>query len=787
MNSEAHTASFTLKLVFGASLTATQYRTYFSGKRPRKMDYRMLSRWSNMGRLDRVVRLSVGFVLVYFGLVTQTLTDSTFINVLAGLFGLTNIISSLLAICPAYLLANFSTDRHPEKTVSVASLQEEQHTAGSSKLPSNTTSVQNDSINRNLLISITLPVIIVLIVSTFLFLELANNYREKSNLAAATAIAEMALHIETTGEESLVDYRTEGVTAIIFHDAYGNIIPTILEKIPLNIDLASEILDRVAIVDQDQSSKPDGNQENTFTFEGQKIVKTTKSIIDRGLHVSVFYSIASNSSAAISPLLSRLAFAAFFGLWVTGWTAHYIIKRYTKYLEKNAEGIRYRSTHDLLTGLSNRTGLEEALVDHLTDAGEDQKFSVTTIDIANFNYFNGTLGHKLGDQLLIEISNRLKGITSDSKTVARLNGDEFCVVTSNITDTHDALVKADVIRKHVCEPIIIDDIRIDLECNLGLAIFPEHSKDGSDLIRLSNIALHNTKGLSTHISVYDAKYDKHDAKSLAIITGLQTAIDNDELHLEYQPKIDLDSGKLQGVEALIRWHHPVYKNVPPIEFIGWAEKSGLINHLTNWVLTTAEKQSAAWEKLGLKIPIAINLSPVNLEDEQIMARIKQTATNGYFKNGLLELELTENAVVKDAEKAFVKMRQLQSLGVTISIDDFGTGLASFGYLRNFPVNTLKIDRSFVDIQESDDHDVELLRSMIKLGHNLNCSITAEGVEKEETLDLLRSFGCDFAQGYHICRPTLAESIENWILTNKIQLLDRGAERLAESDKSRKAA
>lgn len=728
------------------------------------MDLTRLSHSSNMCFADRATRLFVGGVLVYTGLFQYGLSDSALINTLAGVFGLTNIIASVVGICPGYLLANFSTNKNATQDLPLDQSDSRQETDSQHPaVASYTTNLKGESIHRILLLSITVPVAIVLAVFAYLFFELSTSYRESSDTIAVTSIAEMALLFESTGEASFADYRNENVVAIVFHDAYGNVIPTVLEKIPSDPKLRRMVLEQVALKNNDSARK--------FEFHGNSLIKSTESLVDRGLHVSVFYKSSDTSSTMFYPLVSRLVFAVLLALWLSGWTAHYILKRYTEYVAKNSEAIRFRSTHDLLTGLPNRTGLEEMLHERVTQYKNNQAFAVITVDIANFHYFNDTLGHKLGDKLLIEISSRLKSIIHSHESLARLNGDEFCAVISLNGDHNDAFDEAAKIRRAICQPINIDAVRLDVECNIGLSIYPDQSTDAVDLIRLSNIALHYTKGQSVHITAYDAAQDRHDDKSLAIITGLQTAIEDGQLKLVYQPKIDVKTGELHGVEALVRWQHPIYQTVPPVEFIGWAEKSGLINQLTKWVLSTAELQSKEWLEKGMSIPIAVNLSPINLEDEQILSIIKHAATEGYFQGGLLELELTENAVVKNIDKAFEKMGEIKALGVSISIDDFGTGLASFSYLRNFPVTNLKIDRSFVNIEAPDEHDLVLLHSMIELGHNLNCVVTAEGVENDETLELLRASECDFAQGYHICRPISPNEIEHWIEENKISLFD----------------
>jgi len=715
-----------------------------------------------MGQVDRFVRLAFGAVLFYFGLITQTLTDSTLINMASGIFGLTNIAAATIKVCPAYLFSGFSSNaKHitPKITDCTAS---------------KTSSHQIDQINigewsfdRTLLLSITLPVAVVLAIFTYLTFEQSEENKLLSETQTASAVAEMALSIESSGDKSELSRVSDGVAAIIFHDANGEQIPAYIERVPADETLTHAMLKRLV-------TAPLQHQKTTNIGDNKYII-ITDSIPEKGMYVSVFYDTSNADFKNLFPLLTRLGFTALLAVWLSGWAAYYIIRRHTSYVAKNSALIKHRSTHDLLTGLLNRFGLEEILAqrisatDHRLGEPVSKPFALLIIDISDFHYFNDTLGHKLGDELLKDLAENITEAAGSEESVVRLNGDVFCVVTPSGYNFNKAYSRAEQLHSSICKSTLFHNIRIDVQCRIGMACYPEHTLEGLDLLRLGFIALEHAKSQKKNIAVYDELNNPHSVKRLTIITSLASAISSNQLYLAYQPKINIESGQLSGVEALIRWEHPVYENVSPFEFIGWAEKSGLINPLTEFVLAEAERQSQRWHEQGYDIPIAINLSPVNLHDDGVIKAIRSSVSNGSFCNGMLELEVTENAVVQELDTALLKMRELHSLGVPISIDDFGSGLASFSYLRNFPVSNLKIDQSFVNIDAPDQHDQILLRSMIELGHNLNCSVTAEGVETETTLTLLRELGCDYAQGYYICRPTSASGITDWLSENNIGL------------------
>lgn len=730
------------------------------------MNHILLEKLVNMGTPDRVIRLALGATLVYFGLITQSLSDSPLINIVSGLFGLLNIVSAIFRICPGYLLGGFSTCKSIIKQ-SDTCVDTVPQVPSLSKHIRNSQSSTVWAFKRNLLLSITLPVALVLAIFTYLTFEQNRSHKLHIENGAARAVANMALDIESDGSLSSTDSVSQGVVAIVFHDPRGNPVPSIVEKLPTDKAESSDILNHIA--------KSPTNDAAALLVGDKEMLKVTSSLAENDLRVSVFYDGAMNKIQNSESLVTSLVFTAFLAIWLSGWAAYFIVKRYTNYVSKTTESIKYRNTHDLLTGLINRSGFAEIVTERFeaaqTDNNEEptQPFAVLIIDIVNFHYFNDALGHKLGDELLKNVALKLQQYANTDESLIRLNGDVFCIVTAIGCDVENANLRAKQIHDSLCQSMFFQEIQIDLQCRIGVVSYPEHTVLGADLLRLGVIALENAKSLKIPVSIYDASKNTHSVKKLTILTGLVSAIENDQFYLVYQPKVDVLTGDLRGVEALIRWEHPVYKNVPPIEFIGWAEKSGLINPLTQWVLNEAELQSQRWREQGYQIPIAINLSPVNLQDDEIIDAIKSSVTEGFLRGGLLELEITENAVVQETANALCQMKEMHSLGVPISIDDFGTGLASFSYLRDFPVSNLKIDRTFVNINDPDYHDQMLLRSMIELGHNLNCVVTAEGVENEETMELLRSLGCDYAQGYHLCRPTSASGVVDWMNDNGLSL------------------
>jgi diguanylate cyclase (GGDEF)-like protein len=707
-----------------------------------------LSKYANMSAPDRAIRIGIGGLLVYFGLIAQSLSDNTLINIAAGVFGITNVIASIACVCPGYLAFSFSTITRTRKK-----------TAGE-KNPQHKADAGNRYVSLKLMLSVVIPVVIVLSAFTYLIVDLSRELHRNYQHDQAKAAAKIGLHLATMNrhgdhmgvhhDREFLDSLSSNITALVFHSSDGTIMPTRFDIIPSDLD-PNELLNipRQSAV----SSEPQQ--------PASELVRFTEHSHSRDLIASSFVRANGNITGWDNAAASRVAFICVLALWICGWATYYIVRKFTRTTTHSINLLKHRSTHDQLTGLLNRTGLLEKLQQHI-DTRESASFALVLVDLADFRYFNDTLGNQFGDNILKQVASHLKNKFDNGQYLARINGDVFSIACPEKADAQSALELAREIKNTVEHIITVKEIEIDLRSNLGVSVYPEQTQDIDDMLRLAGIALNEAKVSRAGLSLYQADKDSHSIRKLSLLSGLRRAIEHDQLSLVYQPKVDISSGTLSGVEALVRWSHPVYDNISPLEFIGWAERTGLIDDLTHWVLNKADLQAGAWTDQGYRIPIAVNLSPANLQNEHLPQLVESLVSQGHLGGGLLELELTENAVMNDPERALQTMNRLTELGVRIAIDDFGTGLASFSYLHKFPVSNLKIDRAFVSDSEKNPRDEVLLRSMVELGHNLECVVTAEGVEDEATLDLLRKMRCDYAQGYHLCKPTTADGIDNWL-------------------------
>ena len=303
---------------------------------------------------------------------------------------------------------------------------------------------------------------------------------------------------------------------------------------------------------------------------------------------------------------------------------------------------------------------------------------------------------------------------------------------------------------------------LDIGVSIGAALYPEHGETAADLMRSADVAMYMAKRDGTTIAVYDEDRDHNSVRNLSMSGELRQAMDEDELVLFFQPQIDIATGSLAGVEALIRWDHPRYGVVPPIEFITLAEQSGLIGPLTRWILRTALKHLGDWQTEGYDIGMSVNLSPRNLLEEDLPDAVARLMSQRSIQPGTLTLEITEDAIMTDPDRALTAIRHLRQSGVRLAIDDFGTGQSSLAYLKTLPVNELKIDKSFVMHMEDGNSDAVIVRAMIDLAHDLGLIVVAEGIESEPLLQALRGFGCDFGQGYHVGRPMRADAFDRWM-------------------------
>ncbi|MEU0554305.1 bifunctional diguanylate cyclase/phosphodiesterase [Dactylosporangium sp. NPDC006015] len=441
-----------------------------------------------------------------------------------------------------------------------------------------------------------------------------------------------------------------------------------------------------------------------------------------------------------------------------------LVVRYQNAMMAQADRHEHAARHDALTGLPNRTLYTERL--EAAMRARDAVLSVMLLDLDRFKEVNDTLGHQYGDELLVQVAARLTGEVRAGDTVARLSGDEFAVLLPG-ADVGRARALAGRLQERLHQSFVLRDVTVDVEASIGIAVRQPDAgtaEAADELLRAADVAMYAAKDTKNGAVVYEPATTAAPPSRLLLLGDLRRALaEAEELVLYYQPKVALASGELCGVEALVRWHHPTRGLVAPAEFVPMAENTGLINLLTTHVLGRAVAQASAWRAAGWTVPVAVNLSPRCLTDPALRDRVEGLLTEHRLPAQLLRLEVTESAVMANPALATATLRGLHRLGVRLSIDDYGTGYSSMAYLKQLPVDELKIDRSFVvNLSGADDDDAVLVRSAVDLGHNLGMTVVAEGVEHAVQVEALRRLGCDIAQGYHYARPEPADHLRPWL-------------------------
>ncbi|MFG2711898.1 putative bifunctional diguanylate cyclase/phosphodiesterase [Streptomyces goshikiensis] len=418
---------------------------------------------------------------------------------------------------------------------------------------------------------------------------------------------------------------------------------------------------------------------------------------------------------------------------------------------------------DPLTGLPNRQWLLERTWTALDEAERlGTRSALVLIDLDRFRAVNDTLGHLAGDRLLLQIADRLRQALPEDAEAARLGGDEFAVLLPVADSTTSAQRVARHLVAELSSPLDLDGLTLVLEASAGLAVFPDHALDAEGLLRRADVAMYQAKRDRTGVEVYESKRDSNTPDRLGLLGDLRRALDAGEVELHYQPKVRFD-GHVAGLEALVRWVHPERGRVPPDEFIAIAETSGLMPHLTEYVLETALAQVARWRAQGLKVPVAVNVSPRDVHTPGFAGAVAaRLARHGVPASGL-QLEITEHVLLEDPQRAADTMAGLTGHGVKMSLDDFGTGYSSLVHLRRLPVSELKIDRSFVARLAVDAQDAEIVRCTVDLAHSLGLLVVAEGVEDDETWERLRDLGCDAVQGWLVAAAMPPQEATAWLL------------------------
>jgi diguanylate cyclase (GGDEF)-like protein len=432
-------------------------------------------------------------------------------------------------------------------------------------------------------------------------------------------------------------------------------------------------------------------------------------------------------------------------------------------LRRQAEENERLALHDHLTGLPNRTLFLDRVEHALRGtARTGSGVAVLLMDLDRFKEVNDTLGHHCGDLMLKELARRLSAVVRPTDTVARLGGDEFALLVPNLVQPDAGVLLAERISRALQDPFVIDGLPLEAEASVGIALYPVHGEDVETLLQRADVAMYVAKETKTHYAVYDADVDNYRPERLMLVGELRRAIENRELVLHYQPKATLVDGTVRGVEALVRWQHPERGLVQPDVFIPVAEHTGLIRPLTLFVVEEALKQCRTWREQGFDLTVAVNVAMRNILDEQFPNELAQILDRYGLEPGVLELELTETSVLADPPRAKEILQRLRDTGVSLAVDDFGTGYASLAYLSELPVDEIKIDRSFVMAMDREEQHARIVRSTIDLGRNLCLGVVAEGVESAEVWERLVELGCDSAQGYFLARPLPADELTTWL-------------------------
>ncbi|WP_462410809.1 EAL domain-containing protein [Neobacillus sp. Marseille-QA0830] len=425
--------------------------------------------------------------------------------------------------------------------------------------------------------------------------------------------------------------------------------------------------------------------------------------------------------------------------------------------KRNEEEINFYAFHDYLTELPNRRMFDKKLKELISECQEtNDKFALFYLDLDRFKFVNDTLGHEMGDRLLREISKRLASLSGD-QAVFRLGGDEFAIIHRNLLEQDPVLLGKEIVHE-IEKTALIESYEIHITTSVGISIFPEDGETIKQLIANSDAALYRAKELGkNNAQLFSKSLNIEAYKKFILENDLRRAIQREEFILHYQPKVDALTGDVIGAEALIRWNHSNLGLVPPAEFIPLAEETGLINEMSSWVIQQVCKQLREWEMLGLpRVPVSINLSAKTLRKADLVPNIQGCLIAYSIPPGLIEIEITEDSLIKTGGSALLTIQQLRDLGLSIAIDDFGTGYSSIGYLKKFKVDTIKIDRSYIkDIYENSE-DSTIVQSIILLARGLRLKIVAEGVETEKQWEILKRLDCHYLQGFLFSKPVPAE-------------------------------
>ncbi len=432
------------------------------------------------------------------------------------------------------------------------------------------------------------------------------------------------------------------------------------------------------------------------------------------------------------------------------------------------ERIHFQTNYDTLTGLPNRSLFQDRLNLALPSMSRtDRKLALMFIGLDGFKLVNDTLGHDIGDLLLKEAAKRLGTCVRQGDTVARLGGDEFTIIMPNLADPRHAPLVSQRVLDALAEPFHLNGNETFVSASIGITIFPDDASEAKELLRNADAAMYRAKEQGkANFHFFTADLNAVVQERMVLKNGLGKALENGEFSLHYQPKLEIESGRITGVEALMRWNSPELGMVSPVKFIPVMEETGQVVEMGEWAIRTACLQHQEWRQAGLpQIRIAVNLSPRQLRDASFVPIVENVLREAGVEPAGLELEITESLLMSDSGGALKALGELHEMGIHMAMDDFGTGYSSLSYLKRFPIDTIKIDRTFIADIATNPDDAEIIRTIISMGHTLNRKVIAEGVENDQQLSLLREYQCDEIQGYFFSRPLPAGMITKFIKKN----------------------
>jgi diguanylate cyclase (GGDEF)-like protein len=626
-------------------------------------------------------------------------------------------------------------------------------------------SISDTSLRRRLLVgSISLAIAVSII-----FIVVA--YRLASDLAESTEVKEFNKQFqwvfgELEGLYSEIEDPDKLLTAVLNAPFYQSLESDLVAvEILVNNKLQYQIrnmVDTTQIIEELGMLNFPINANGAMDANDQHLVWQFQRSSDNAFSLLVVRKI-SGLEEALDYIANRLSITAFLTFWLAIWAALVMSALITKRFEENNEKLAYLAMHDSLTGLKNRTYLVEFFnSQHAERKNTELSTDVNSaallmIDLNKFKDVNDTFGHTTGDQLIQVIALRLKKAITKKDVLVRYGGDEF-VILLNLDDSRDVIPLVSAILICCGQPVPLANTQFEVGASIGVAYYPQDGEILDTLFKHADIAMYQAKKLRTGFEFYQKQLPDFSERQVLLRGQLSQALESQQFILVYQPKVSLPDGKLIGLEALARWQHPVEGLLSPAEFIDLIEQSGTIHSFSRFVITEAIRQASEWMAAGKSIPISINLSAYNLTDVELVPFFKQQLDHYQVPAHLLEVELTESASMADIKITQNAFAQLHSLGIKLSIDDFGTGMSSFAYLRELDMDFVKIDRSFVATMLDDRRNELLIKGLISMCHSLEKNVIAEGIETEAQAQKLFELGCRIGQGYFFGKPSFVSDI-----------------------------